>query len=96
MPASVTRAQLSPASRRLQHRLAAGPGVVAVVGDHGLFQPQVVEQLQGHPGVLGGDEVRLRQGLRHPPGDVPQVADGGGYQIDVEGPAMYITFPVSR
>ena len=68
-----------PGEQALQHRLPAGAGVVAVVGEQGLFQPQVVEQLQGHPGVLGGEEVHRLQRLGAPPGDVPQVADGCGH-----------------
>ena len=58
-----------------------GVAVVAVVGRHGLFQPQVVQQLHRHPGVLGGQEVRLLQRLRRPAADVPQVADGRGHQV---------------
>ena len=70
-----------PGLEPVQDSLPAGPGVVPVVGDHRLFKPQVVEQLHRHPGVLGGDKVRLFQCLRHPPGDIPQVADGSRDQI---------------
>ena len=45
---------------------------------------QMVQELDSHPGVLRGDKVRLRQGLGHALGDVPQVADGRGYKI--QGP----------
>ena len=70
-----------PRQQPVQHRLAPRLRVVAVIGQHGLFQPQVIEQLDGHPGVLRRDKVRLRQGLGHALGDVPQVADGRGDQI---------------
>ena len=70
-----------PGLKPAQDSLSAGLGAVPVVGDHGLFKPQVVEQLHRHPGILGGDKVRLFQRIRHPPGDIPQVADGGGDQI---------------
>ena len=52
--------------------------IVLVVAHQGLFDAEVVEELQGHPGVLGGDEVRPGQGLHRPGTEVPQVADGGG------------------
>ncbi len=82
IPASVTRAQLSPCQQAVQHRLTAGCGVVPVVGDHRLLQPQMVEELHCHPGVFCGNEVRLRQSIRHPRGDVPQIADGSRDQIE--------------
>ena len=69
-----------PGQQAAEHRLAPRPGVVAVIGEHGLFQPQVVEQLEGHPGILRGNKIHLPQGIRDASGDVPQVADGGGYQ----------------
>lgn len=71
IPASVTRAQFSPASSRSSTARAAAVGIVAVIGHHGLFQPQVIEQFDGYPCVFGGDEVRLSQGVRHPLGDIP-------------------------
>ena len=55
----------------VQHRPAAAVGIVAVIGHHGLFQPQVIEQFDGYPCVFGGDEVRLSQSVRHPLGDIP-------------------------
>ena len=79
---------------RVRHQGAALPGqqplqdpgaallfVVLMVAHQGLFDPQVVQQLQGHAGVLGGDEVRRLQGLGAAPGNVPQIADGRGDQV---------------
>ena len=71
-----------PCQQAVQHRLTAGCGVVPVVGDHRLLQPQMVEELHCHPGVFCGNEVRLRQSIRHPRGDVPQIADGSRDQIE--------------
>ena len=42
---------------------------------------KVIQKLHGHPGVLRGDEVRGFQRFHRPGGEVPQIADGGGYQI---------------
>ena len=42
----------------------------------------MVEELHCHPGVFCGNEVRLRQSIRHPRGDVPQIADGSRDQIE--------------
>ena len=61
--------------------LSPGSGIVAVVTHHRLLQPQMVEELHRHPGVLGGDEIHLLQGLRRPERQIPQVANGGGDQI---------------
>ena len=36
--------------------------VVFIVADQGLMQLQMVQKLQGHPGILRGDEIRLRKG----------------------------------
>ena len=55
--------------------------VVLVVAHQGLFQFQVVEELQRDPGVLRGDEIRAFQRGLCPGGNVPQIADGGGNQI---------------
>ena len=60
-----------PGQQPLQDTLAAVFRVVAVVGDHGLFQLQMVEELHGHPGIFGGNEVRLGHGLGHTGRDVP-------------------------
>ena len=84
-----------PGQQAAEHRLAPRPGVVAVIGEHGLFQPQVVEQLEGHPGILRGNKIHLPQGVRDAPGDVPQVADGGGYQIQRSGHVYYLRFDSS-
>ena len=50
-------------------------------GEGKLLKTQVVQELHRHPGVLGGDEVHLGQGVRPPGGEVPQVSNGGGHQI---------------
>ena len=41
---------------------------------------QVVEQLQGDAGVLGGDEIAGLQRLNGAGGKVGQIADGGAHQ----------------
>ena len=48
-----------------------------VVADHRFFQAEEVEQLHGHAGVLGGDEVRRAEGRRHAGRHVIEIADGG-------------------
>ena len=55
-----------PRQQALQNGRAAGLCIVAVIGDHLLFQAQVVQQLHRHPGVLRGNKIRLLQRLRHP------------------------------
>ena len=41
----------------------------------------MVQDLQRHPGILGGDKIRLPQGLDNALTQIPQIADGGGHQI---------------
>ena len=59
--------------------------VMLVVADKAFFDAQMIQQFQGDPGILGGDEVRLFQGFPAPDGDVPQIADGGGNEIEHSG-----------
>ena len=42
---------------------------------------QMVQQLPGDPGVLGGDKIRLRQGFGGPGRDIAQIPDGRGTKI---------------
>lgn len=48
---------------------------VFIVADHRLFQPQMVQQPQGHAGILGGDEVRHAEGGSHAGRHIVQIAD---------------------
>ena len=54
---------------------------VLIVADHGLFQAQKVEQLHGHAGVLGGNEIRRAERCRHPGRHVLQIADGSCHDV---------------
>ena len=54
---------------------------VLIVADHGLFQAQKVQQLHGHAGVLGGNEVCRAKGGGHPGRHVVQIADGRCHDI---------------
>ena len=69
----------------LQELLAPGRLVVLVIADQGLFDLQEVQQPQGDPGVLRGDEVGLRQDFPAAGGDVSQIADGRRDQIQHTG-----------
>ena len=64
-----------------QNGLSRRRPVVLVIADQRLFDVEVIQQLDGHAGVLGGDKVRLRQRLHGAGGEVPQIADGRGDQI---------------
>ena len=55
------------------------------IADHGLFQPQMVQQLQGDAGVLRGHKIGQAEGGRHPGRHIVQVADGGGHHIQGAG-----------
>ena len=70
-----------PGQQPGQNGLPGGGPVVLVVADQRLFDVEMVQQLHGHTGVFGGDEVCLLQGLHPTGGQIPQIADGGGYQI---------------
>ena len=58
---------------------------VLVVADHRLFQPQMVEQTHGDPGVLGGDKVCRPKSRCRPRGHIFQIADGGGDDVQRSG-----------
>ena len=45
------------------------------------FQAQKVEQLHGHAGVLGGNEIRRAERCRHTGRHVLQVADGSCHDV---------------
>ena len=64
--------------------------VVFIVAHQGLFDPQVVEELEADPGVLGGDEVRQGQGVPTAWEMSPRLPMGVGTRLEV--PAMSITF----
>ena len=49
------------------------------------MQLQMVQQLPGDPGVLGGDKIRFGQRLAAAVRDIGQIADGGGEQIYKRG-----------
>ena len=68
--------------------LSGGDVVVLVVADQRLFDVEVVQELDGHPGVLRGDEIRIFQGLHGSGGEVSQIADGGGHQIECAAHGM--------
>ena len=63
-----------------QDPLALLQGVL-VVAHHRLFQPQKVEQLHGHAGILRGNEICRAKGGCHTGRHVIQVADGCGNDI---------------
>ncbi len=56
--------------------------VVGVVADERRPDPEVAQKLAGVAGVLRGDEVHLFQHPQGPQGDVLQVADGGGDDVE--------------
>jgi len=56
---------------------------VGVVADERRLDPEVAQELPRVTGVFRGDEVRLFQHPQGPKGNVLQVADGRG--DDVEG-----------
>ena len=64
-----------------QNGLPCGGAVMLVVADQRLPDVEVVQQLYGHAGVLGGDEIRPGQRLHGTGGKVSQIADGRGHQI---------------
>ena len=70
-----------PAQQALRNGGAGGGPVVLMIADQGLPDVKMVQQPQGHPGVLGGDKIGLGQSLHRPGRQVPQVADGRGHQI---------------
>ena len=65
--------------------------VVGVVADQRRADTVMAQELPGVPGVLRGDEVRLFQDPKAPEGDVLQVADGGGDDVE----ACYFAFEVA-
>ena len=58
-----------------------GSLVVLVIAHQGFMQLQMVQQLPGDTGVLGGDKIRFGQRLAAAVRDIGQIADGGGDEI---------------
>ncbi len=64
-------------------QLRAGFGrVMIVVGYERRGDPIVIEKLAGHPRVLAGNQVGRCQHFERPHGDVTQIADRGGDQVE--------------
>ncbi len=57
------------------------PEIVLVIAHHGFFDAEVVQELHCHAGVLGGDEIHRAQNLQPPGAHIPQIADGGAYNV---------------
>jgi len=55
---------------------------VGVVADERRLNPEVAQELARVAGIFRGDEVRLFQHPEGPEGDVLQVADGGGDDVE--------------
>ena len=64
---------------------------VFVAAHQGLFDAQMVQELGGLPGVLTPHLVTALQGLNGPIGDVPQVPDGGGDQVQHPRSPSFLT-----
>lgn len=59
--------------------------VEEVIADGGGFDGVVVEKLGGGARVFTGDAIGLAQDSKGSEGDVLQVADGGGYEVQAGG-----------
>jgi hypothetical protein len=81
IPASVTRAQVSPETDSLKDLLPAGIFVVLVVTDKRLVYVEAAEELQGHPGVLGGDEIGAFESFQTSGRKIVQISDGRAHKI---------------
>ncbi len=55
---------------------------VIVVGDHRRFDCEMVQQALAVPGILRGDERCTAQYLDRPVGDIPQISDRRGHDIE--------------
>lgn len=55
------------------------------VGDHGLPDVEVLEELAGVTGVLGGDKVALAEDAEGAQGDILEVPDGGSDEVESAG-----------
>ena len=64
-----------------QYDIALGSLVMLKVADKAFFNTQMVQQLQGYPGVLRGNEIRLLQCFPAADRDITQIANGCGNKI---------------
>ena len=66
--------------------LRAASGLIETeIADHLFSKPEVGQQLAGVPGVFGGDHRALPKHPQRPEGDVLQVSDGCGHQVQRSG-----------
>jgi hypothetical protein len=56
-------------------------GIVVVIGGERGRDAVMVEELAGDAGILAGDEIGRRQHLQRPHGNVAQIADRSGDQV---------------
>ena len=82
VPASDTRAMAFACGEPRQKLGPRDCGVVLVVRRQRGRYAVVVEELAGDPRVLAGDHIGCRQGVQRPQGDIAQVADWGGDDVE--------------
>ena len=56
--------------------------VVLVVGDEGFIDPVVLQEDSRVPGVFCGDEIDGAEGVESAQGDIGEVADGSGDEVE--------------
>ena len=85
VPASETTAMRAPSLSASVSSSARAALVVHVVADGGGGDAEVVEELLGLAGVLAGDAVDAAQDAKSAQGDVFEVADGSGDEVETGG-----------
>ena len=53
-----------------------------MIADQRFRATQMIQQLEGAPGILGRHQIHLRQDSRGPQGDIFQVPDGRSHHVE--------------
>ena len=82
VPASEISASAAAGRDAVDDVLGLGPLIVLVQGDAAPLDAIVVEQPRRHAGILAEDDLGRGQRFERADGDVAQVADRGGHDIE--------------
>jgi hypothetical protein len=67
-------------------QFCGAPTLIVLVATDGFFVDlEMIQKLLGLPGVFAGDAVYVTKNLEGAEGDVAEVADGGGDEVEAGG-----------
>ena len=93
VPASETSAIAAPSASRRNSAGRALRRIVVVVGRERRGDGVAVEELSRHPRILAGDQVGAGQRVQRAQGDVAEIADRGGDDVQPRSELRHVDLP---